>query len=209
MTITLYVDQLWISPYAYSAFVTLEEKEIPYTVETVSLSEGAHLGDEYRNLSLTGRVPAIDHDGYGLAESSAIVEYLDEVFPGVRVIPEDPRERARARQIMAWLRSDLLALREERPTSTMFHERATRPLTPRGRSAADKLIAVASALIPDDERVTIGSAWSIADADLGFALQRLILNNDSVPSRIQRYAEAQWARPSIMKFVAQERTPPT
>ena len=58
-----------------------------------------------------------------LAESSAIAEYLEEVLPApahARLLPADVKNRARARQVMAWLRSDLGALRDERATVTMF-----------------------------------------------------------------------------------------
>jgi glutathione S-transferase len=76
------------------------------------------------------------HDGFGLAESSAMVEYLDEVFPSPPVLPPSAKERARCRQIMSWLRSDETApIREERATSTMFFERhrATRSSPRRAR----------------------------------------------------------------------------
>ena len=35
--LTLYVDGFWISPYALSAFVALEEKGLPFTVKEVKL----------------------------------------------------------------------------------------------------------------------------------------------------------------------------
>ncbi len=51
---------------------------------------------------------------------SAIAEYLEERFAppqwGAQYLPARFTKRARARQIQAWLRSDLLPLREERPT---------------------------------------------------------------------------------------------
>ncbi|MFO0745770.1 MAG: glutathione transferase [Myxococcota bacterium] len=207
MSVTLFVDHLWISPYAYTAFVALEEKGVAYEVQTVSLADGQQRAERYLDVSLTGRIPALVHDGFGLAESSAITEYVEEVFPGPRLFPEDPKERARARQIMSWLRSDLLALREERPTTTMFYERATKPLSARAALSASKLVAVADALLRREVQLTIGPSWSIADADLGFMLHRLVLNNDPVPSHVRRYAEAQWSRPSAMKWVAVDRPP--
>lgn len=207
MSFTLYVDKQWISPYAFTAFVALEEKGVAYDIKTLSIGDQEQRSGSYLTISLTARIPALVHDGFGLAESSAIAEYIDEVCEGPRLFPEDVRERARARQVMSWLRSDLPALREERPTTTMFYERATRPLSARAELSARKLIEVTEALITRDDQLTIGSTWSIADADLGFALHRLILNDHAVPSRVQRYAKAQWGRPSVMKFVSMERPP--
>jgi glutathione S-transferase len=51
--------------------------------------------------------------------------FVDEIFPGTRLYPTDPRDRARARQIQAWVRSDLMPIREERPTFWRLVDYAT------------------------------------------------------------------------------------
>jgi glutathione S-transferase len=88
----------------------------------------------------------------------------------------------------------------------MFFERATEPLSPSGQDAADKLVRVASALVPEGASSLFG-AFCIADADLGFMLHRLILNGHDVPTNLRRYAEAQWTRPSVREFVEHSRPP--
>jgi glutathione S-transferase len=121
-----------------------------------------------------------------------------------RLLPTDPRERARARQILAWLRSDLAALREDRPTSSMFYGPATTPLTAAGRDAADKLVRVAAELLPDRGSGTVTQLfreWSIADGDLAFCLHRLLRSGHELPSRVQAFATTQWQRPSVQAFV--------
>ena len=209
MALTLYVDSFSISPYAFSVYVALEEKGVPYTWKTVSLPDKAHHRPEYRDASLTGRVPAIDHDGFWLAESAAIVDYLEEVFPAPqyrRALPEDIKERARARMVMHWIRSDLMPIREERPTHTMFYERADKPLSPEGHVAVGRLIETASKLIPDGATSMFG-AWCQADSDLAFMLQRLVMNHHDVPAKLRKFVDAQWARPSVQKWVSHDRPP--
>jgi glutathione S-transferase len=208
MAITLFGERLWYSPYVFSTFVALQEKGLEFAMRELDLATGEHRRGDYPARSLTGRVPALEHDGFVLSESTAIVEYLDETFgpPRARLLPDEPKARARARQIMAWIRSDLLALREERPTTTMFFERATGPLSDAGRDAADALLRVSTAVIPPGATTMFG-AWSIADADLGFMLHRLILNGHDVPAAIRAYAEAQWSRPSVRAFVEHPRPP--
>src|SRR5262249_20204362 len=155
-----------------------EEKGVPYTLKTVSLPDKAHQRPEYSEASLTGRIPAIDHDGFWLAESAAIVDYLDEVFVAPqyrRALPEAPREPARARMVMNWIRSDLMPLREERPTHMMFFKRAEQPLSAEGQAAAARLVEIASRLVPEGATSLLG-AWCQADSDLAFMLQRLLLN---------------------------------
>ncbi len=209
MALTLYSDSFSISPYAFAAFVALEEKGVPYKLAKVSLPDKQHHRPEYIAGSITGRVPAIDHDGFWLAESAAIVDYLEEVFPAPqyrRALPEAPKERARARMVMHWIRSDLMPVREERPTNTMFFERANKPLTPDGQAAVARLIDTASRLVPDGATTMFG-AWCQADSDLAFMLQRLLLNGHEVPAKLRAFVEAQWARPSVQKWVKLERPP--
>jgi glutathione S-transferase len=209
MALTLYIDSFSISPYAFSVFVALEEKGIPYTLKTVSLPDKAHHRAEYRDSSVTGRVPAIDHDGFWLAESAAIVEYLEDVFPAPQytlALPEGPKERALARMVMHWLRSDLMPIREERPTHTMFYQRADKPLSPDGHTAVGRLIEGASRLVRDGATSLFGG-WSQADSDLAFMLHRLLLNGHEVPAKLRTFAEAQWQRPSVQKWVERDRPP--
>jgi glutathione S-transferase len=206
MALTLYSDGFYISPYAFSVFVALEEKGVPYRLELVPLHEKAHQRPQYRDGSVTGRVPAIDHDGFWLAESSAIIEYLDEAFSEVRVLPKDMKSRARARMVMAWIRSDMLPIREERPTTTMFYERAQRPLSAAAQTAAARLIDGAMRLCPDGAATLFGG-WSIADSDLAFMLQRLGLNGHELPAKLRAFVDAQWSRASVQKWVQQERAP--
>jgi glutathione S-transferase len=205
--ITLYGETLWISPYVFSSFVALHEKGLPFDVVEVALAEGAHLAPAYRDTSLTARVPSLAHAGFHLAESSAIAEYLDDKFPAPaydRLLPVSLRERARARQLMAWLRSDLGALRDERSTVTMFYRFRLPSLSAAAEREAQKLIRVAEQTIPPDAGPIFG-AWRLIDSELTFMLHRLILNGHDVPAHVRDYAAAQWQRPSVLAFVEHPR----
>jgi glutathione S-transferase len=207
--LVLHVDGFWSSPYAFAAYVCLTEKGLPFQVREVNLHERAQAAPTFQSKSVTARVPVLEHGAFALSESSAIIEYLEETFAPPAypaMLPSDRRERARARQIMAWIRSDLGPLREERPTSTIFYEPARQPLSLVGAAAAEKLIRVASAFIPEG-RSTLFDTFCIADADLAMMLQRLVANKQSVPSKLRDFALAQWQRPSIRSFVEHQRKP--
>ena len=77
----LYVDAQFATPYAMSAFVSLH-KRASIDMKTVDLSANANHPAEYVATSLTRRVPTFVHNGFSISESSAISEYLDEVFLG-------------------------------------------------------------------------------------------------------------------------------
>lgn len=202
--LVLYADSNWESPYGFSAFVTLEEKRLPYELRLLSLAAGEHRAGEYPTRSITGRIPCLRHGDFWLAESSAIDEYLEDVFPSPALYPAGARERARARQVQAWLRSDLMPLREERPTTTVFGAPATRPLSEAGRAAATRLVAAAEQLLPAGAAHLFGD-FSVADADLALMLQRLVRSGDPLPERLRAYAAAVWARPSVRKFAEHPR----
>ncbi len=209
MELELFVDGFWISPYALSAFVALTEKQLPFVATEVRLDAGDQRVPAFVASSLTGRVPVLRHDDFCLSESQAIGEYLAETFPypnHPRLFPADFKERGRARQLMAWIRSDLMPIREERATHTMFYARATAPLSTAGQAAATRLLRVAEQLVGDG-RKTLFENWCLADADLGFFLMRLVLNGDPVPEGVRAYAEAQWLRPSVRAFCEHTRGP--
>jgi glutathione S-transferase len=47
-----------------------------------------------------GRVPVLEHDGFMLYETQAIVRYLDRVLPGAALTPTDAKAAARMDQVM-------------------------------------------------------------------------------------------------------------
>lgn len=201
--LTLYVDSTFSSPYAMACYVTLLEKKLPFSLKTVNLELGEHNAAQYQALALTGRVPMLVHGDLALNESSAIIEYLDDVFPDVLVLPADAVQRARARQVQAWIRSDLLPLRSERSTAVIFDKPSTAPLSASAQAAADKVIGVAEKLVDGEH---LFGSWSIADTDLALMLQRLIKNNDPVPDSVKAYANRQWQRDSVQSWVKKSRT---
>jgi glutathione S-transferase len=204
----LFVDRTYVSPYVMSVFVTLVEKGLAFETVPIDLEASQHLTGSYCHESLTARVPMLQQGDFFLSESTAIVEYLDEVFCGPdyrAVLPQRIADRARARQIQAWLRSDLMPIREERPTEVIFVQPNATPLSEVGRLALAKLVRVANRLISSN-RPNLFEEWCIADTDLALMLNRLILNGDEVPEQLKRYADFQWQRPSVQQWVQQART---
>ena len=203
----LYVDSRYTSPYAMSAFVVLREKSLSFDMPTVDLEAGRNHEPGFAKASLTHRVPTLVDGEFTLSESSAIAEYLDEAYPQTRIYPGDLRQRARARQIQAWLRSGLMSIRDERPTDVIFFSPTDKALSNAAQLAARMLIEATEELLPRGGEHLFGR-WSIADTDLALMLYRLIANGDKVPARVEQYARAQWARPSVQEWVRQQRPSP-
>jgi glutathione S-transferase len=207
----LYGNWVWTSPYVLSCFVALREKRLEFEVKPVALHRGEQHQAAFAALSLTSRVPVLVDGDFVLSESSAIVEYLEEAYPppdGAPLLPAQVRDRARARQVMAWLRSDLGPIREERSAEYVFYPPGgvppLAPLSPEGLRATEKLVALAEKLVPADAGPLFG-AWCVADTDLAMMLQRLALTGIALPSRIRAYAARQWDRPAVQEFVRHPR----
>lgn len=202
----LYVDAHYTSPYAMSVYVALLEKGLPFELNTVNLETGENLSNTFPDTSITSRVPTLIHDGFALSESSAITEYLEELYPEHPLYPASAQERARARQVQAWLRSDLMPIRQERSTLVVFYRPDPTPLSDAAVKAADKLFFAADKLLGQADG-NLCSQWCIADVDLALMLNRLLLNGDPVPEHLAAYARRQWQRPSVQQWVQMQRPP--
>src|SRR6266568_3320901 len=170
------------------------------------VTEDQGLTPSYKELSLTARVPGLMHGDFWLAESLAIIEYLEEAFPAPewpRLYPADVRARARARQVLAFFGSDLQTLVSERPSWMIFYPTKAPPLSPAARAVADELLALATRLVADPAL----TPWSIAAGDLTWALLRLARTGETLAPALQAFVDANLARPSVRRFLEHERPP--
>ena len=104
-------------------FITLNKKAIPYETRNVDLFTNEQFTPEYLRINPKGVVPALDHDGRIVIESSLICEYLDDVFPEPRLVPADPYQRARMRLWSKAVDETLFEATRELSFSAMFRER--------------------------------------------------------------------------------------
>ncbi|MCJ2057032.1 glutathione S-transferase family protein [Methylobacterium sp. J-048] len=108
-----------ISPFVRKVLVALAEKGIRYQHRPVApQAEDA----AFRAASPMGKVPAIDDDGFRLADSSAILDYLERLHPQPALIPADAQGAARARWFDKFGEVEL-----DRRLSVVFTERFLKP----------------------------------------------------------------------------------
>ncbi len=86
------------SPYVRMPLLACEEKHAPYRVATMQF--GQNKTPEYLARQPFGRIPVIEHDGFWLYESAAVIRYIDQVFPGPSLTPSDSKAQARMNQVM-------------------------------------------------------------------------------------------------------------
>ncbi|TMH32604.1 MAG: glutathione S-transferase family protein [Betaproteobacteria bacterium] len=100
MALTLYYGSG--SPYAWRAQFALEHKALPYELKVLSFSAGDTRKPEFVALNPRHQVPVLVDGDFVLWESNAIVEYVDEAYPGrgAPLFPGDAKTRAIVRRFI-------------------------------------------------------------------------------------------------------------
>lgn len=107
MAITLY--SYWRSSAAYRVRIALNLKGLAHEIVPVSLAPGVseHRGDAYRAKNPQGLVPFLEDGDLGIAQSLAIVEYLEETYPDVPLLPKSEPGRSRVRSFCNLIACDI------------------------------------------------------------------------------------------------------
>jgi maleylacetoacetate isomerase/maleylpyruvate isomerase len=106
----------WRSTSSYRLRIALALKGIETEQAFVHLVRGEQKTEAYRALNPQGRVPTLVlDDGTALTQSPAIIEYLEEVFPNPRLLPDNPVARAKVRAVAAMIGCDVHPLHNVGP----------------------------------------------------------------------------------------------
>lgn len=127
MTLTLYDAAR--CPFCARVRIVLDEKHVP--VETVAIDLSDRPAWLYEK-NPSGKVPVLEEDGWLLAESAVIDEYLNERYPEPPLLPDDPAERAFTRLLVfrfdEYLGAPYYAVRRNEAGAEEHLERALRHL---------------------------------------------------------------------------------
>lgn len=93
---------------AYRVRIALNLKQLDYDYVPINLLEQSNKGDAYLALNPQGLVPALElGTGEVLAQSMAIIEWLEESYPQPPLLPVEPLQRARIRSLVNNITCDL------------------------------------------------------------------------------------------------------
>ncbi|MGX4642254.1 maleylacetoacetate isomerase [Massilia sp. SYSU DXS3249] len=109
---------------AYRVRIALNLKGLAYDAVPVHLLKdgGQQRQEDYRKINPSGLVPAFQDDRITLTQSTAIIEYLDERFPAVPLMPQDVAGRARVRELAQIIACDIHPLNNLRVLKHLVHE---------------------------------------------------------------------------------------
>ena len=83
----------------YRVRIALNLKRVAYDTVAVNLLEGAHQSEAYRARNPQGLVPMLEAGELRLAQSIAIIAWLEAAFPEPRLLPADPADAAYVRAL--------------------------------------------------------------------------------------------------------------
>ena len=107
---------------SYRVRIALNLKCAEYTIEPVNLADGEQGKSLYLEKNSQGLVPALELDnGKILTQSIAIIEFLDQIILGNRLIPEDKILGAQARALASAVISEMQPLNNLRVLKYLGH----------------------------------------------------------------------------------------
>jgi len=111
----------FVSPYVRKVLACMNLKGLAYEVDPITPFYG---NEEFRRLSPLCRIPVLIDGDFTISDSSVICAYLDDAYPGHRLFPADPRDRARAR----WLEEFADTRLGDVFIWNLFYQKVVRPL---------------------------------------------------------------------------------
>ena len=200
--IVLWSDARYLSPWVLSVWVALKEKGIAFQVQELDLGAGEHKKGDYPRMTVTGKVPALTDGDAWIAESLAILEYLEDRFPTPPFFPLDPVERAHDRQVLAYLRSDFGELRRCMPFEGIFLPMRAPAISKAAREECRRLLELV-----DWRLAARGKApLTAADFELAAMLRRPIHYRGPMTPQARAYSDAIWKRPSVRAWLDLDRS---
>jgi glutathione S-transferase len=127
--VTLYRDNHAWCPYCQKIWLWLEEKQIPYRIEKVTMFCFGEKENWYKQKVPSGMLPAIALDGRIITESDDILIALEQVFGSLsrsmtdaQVLPMRRLERILFRAWCEWLCRPIMSARQEQRGREQFIE---------------------------------------------------------------------------------------
>ncbi|WP_310414237.1 glutathione S-transferase, partial [Chamaesiphon sp. OTE_8_metabat_110] len=125
--VTLYRDNHAWCPYCQKIWLWLEEKQIPYRIEKVTMFCYGEKESWYKRKVPSGMLPAVELDGRMITESDDILLALEAAFGGLaygmrdpQVVPLRQLERLLFRAWCSWLCRPANSAREEQHNHEQF-----------------------------------------------------------------------------------------
>ncbi|AOJ41347.1 glutathione S-transferase [Burkholderia lata] len=169
--------------------------------ETVSVPIDAASRAELLLLSPSILVPCLTHDGNTVWDTLAIAEYLNEIRPQARLLPEDRRARAHCRSICGEMHSGFSALRSALPMNLRAHFPGFR-IWSRAQHDIERIVTIwRECLAEYGGPWLFGAEIGIADAMYAPVVTRFLTYDVKLEPDIAEYCMQVLAHPFVMEWI--------
>jgi len=98
------------SSYRVRIALALKGRDVTHVPVNILPGIDAQKSNYYKDLNPQGRVPFWVEEGFSIAQSNAIIEYIEETPDGPALLPENPQDRAYVRQLVNIICADVQPL---------------------------------------------------------------------------------------------------
>lgn len=127
------------------------------------LDAGTLQRDELFKLSPLGKVPSLMIDGKPLAESMAILEYIEEKFPTPPLIPADPYQKAKVREICEMVNGTIHAVQASKVTKFFIPNASEDQIIQFRKRWIETHLPLLQPLLFKESAYALGKEFSLAD----------------------------------------------
>jgi glutathione S-transferase len=172
MTMKLHVFPL--SPRAFKVLFAANQLGFDYEMVFVDFAKQAQRSPSHTALNPNQRMPVLDHDGYVLWESNAIVQYLAALKPESGMLPADLKARMQAVKWQFWESAHwdpaAAVFMFENVVKALFGRGEPDPVElKRGEQLFDRLAPVLDGQL-QQTRYVAGDKLTVGDISLGASL---------------------------------------
>ncbi len=200
------------SPFVRKVRVALHEKGLDYEL-IAQMPFGQ--SEEYLAISPLGKIPCYEEDGFTVADSSVIMQYLEEAKDGAALYPSDVKERATARFLEEYGDTALV-----QALTTVFFQRIVAPMFLQQETDQAAVDLAMNEEIPkrldwlenelsDGREFLVGGTFSVADIAMASPFVNFNHAGEQVDAarwpKVAAYVAGVHARPSFATCIEEEK----
>ncbi len=193
------------SNYYNKVKLQLLEKGIPFEEELVWVGNNH---PKLMNRSVLGKVPFLQTPEGCLTESMVIAEYLEQAYPEHSLLPKDPMQAARVRELIVYLELHIELVARELYPQAFFGGQVSEGTKERVRKNLSKGVAGFAKLAKFSPYVA-GDKFTLADCSAAFHLpiaasaSKLVLGEDLLADLpVKAYGQKMAESPHMQKVLA-------
>ena len=198
MALTLYVGSKRYSSWSLRPYLALAQTGAVFETTTILLDQPDSKA-RIAEVNPAGRVPVLHHDELVIWDSLAICEYVNELYPGANLWPQDRAHRARARAVASEMHSGFVGLRRDMPMD-VIGDKTGQGHTAEALADARRVMAIWRDQLAISKGPFLFGGFSIADAMFAPVTTRFTTYGVDLDATCRAYVDTVQALPAFLDW---------